>query len=44
MGYLQEIGVDPEGLDCLAVMEIVKAPTLGEFEREGFVKGWAALK
>lgn len=43
MKYLQDIDVDPEGLDCLAVMEIVKAPSIGEFQREGFVTGWSAL-
>ncbi|KAL1654209.1 Scaffold-type E3 ligase [Didymella pomorum] len=40
MGYLQELGVDPEGVDCFAASEIVQSPTLGEITREGFVNGW----
>lgn len=44
MAYMGDIGVNVENLDCLAVMEIVKAPSMSEIEREGFVKGWAALQ
>ena len=44
MAYLEEIGVDPEGMDCLVVFEIVHAPAMGEMSREGFVDGWTALK
>lgn len=44
MKYLPDIGVDIEGLDALAAMEVVQAPAMGEMSREGFVDGWAALK
>lgn len=43
MKYLADIGVDIEGLESLAALEIVQAPAMGEMSREGFVKGWSAL-
>ncbi|RAR07218.1 DNA polymerase alpha 70 kDa subunit [Stemphylium lycopersici] len=39
--YFQHIDVNPEGLEALAALEIVQAPTMGEMSREGFVKGWS---
>ena len=40
MTYLQQLDVDLEGMDSLAVLEIIQAPTMGEITREGFVNGW----
>ena len=40
MSYLQHLEVDLEGMDSLAVLEIIQAPTMGEITREGFVSGW----
>lgn len=40
MKYLQDIDVDLEGLESLAALEIVQAPTMGEIARDGFVNGW----
>ena len=40
MKYFQEIDVDVEGLESLAVLEVIQAPTMGEMSREGFVNGW----
>lgn len=44
MKYFQEIGVDVEGLESLAALEIVQAPTMGEMTRDGFVSGWQERK
>ncbi|KAF2438333.1 DUF298-domain-containing protein [Karstenula rhodostoma CBS 690.94] len=43
MGYFEKLGVDLEGMDALAVMEVIQAPTMGEMSREGFVEGWSSL-
>ncbi|KAJ4362524.1 Scaffold-type E3 ligase [Neocucurbitaria cava] len=40
MKYLQDADVDVEGLESLAALEVVQAPTMGEMSREGFVNGW----
>lgn len=40
MSYLQQLDVDLEGMESLAALEIVQAPTMGEISREGFVNGW----
>ncbi|CAO2655390.1 Nn.00g104540.m01.CDS01 [Neocucurbitaria sp. VM-36] len=40
MKYFQETDVDVEGLESLAALEVVQAPTMGEMSREGFVNGW----
>jgi hypothetical protein len=44
MGYFEQLGVDIEGMEALAVMELIQAPTMGEISREGFVEGWSSLK
>lgn len=44
MKYFQEIDVDVEGLESLAALELVQAPTMGEMSREGFVNGWQERK
>ncbi|KAF2873863.1 Cullin binding-domain-containing protein [Massariosphaeria phaeospora] len=43
MRYLSDAKVDLEGLETLAVLEIIQAPTMGEVTREGFVDGWSIL-
>ncbi|KAH6642024.1 Cullin binding-domain-containing protein [Boeremia exigua] len=40
MSYLQQLEVDLEGMDSLAALEIIQAPTMGEITRDGFVNGW----
>ncbi|KAF1355909.1 DUF298-domain-containing protein [Lizonia empirigonia] len=40
MNYLPQLDVDLEGMDSLAALEIIQAPTMGEISREGFVNGW----
>ena len=42
--FMTDLEVDLEGMDALAVMEIIQAPTMGEMDRKGFVDGWAAIK
>ena len=44
MKYFQDVDVDVEGLESLAALEIVQAPTMGEMSREGFVNGWQERK
>jgi hypothetical protein len=44
MSYFEKLGVDIEGMEALAVMELIQAPTMGEIGREGFVEGWASVK
>jgi hypothetical protein len=44
MKYIEKLGVNPEGLEVLAVLETIQAPTMGEMSREGFVEGWLAVK
>ncbi|KAL2357596.1 Cullin binding-domain-containing protein [Cryomyces antarcticus] len=43
MKFFGDIGVDLEGISMLIASEIVQSPSMGEMEREGFVKGWTAL-
>ncbi|KAF2736561.1 DUF298-domain-containing protein [Polyplosphaeria fusca] len=38
--YLGDIDVDLEGLEFLAVSELVQTPAMGEMTRDGFVEGW----
>ncbi|XPS69892.1 Scaffold-type E3 ligase [Ascochyta lentis] len=40
MSYLPQLEVDLEGMESLAALEIIQAPTMGEISREGFVNGW----
>lgn len=40
MQYFGDTDVNVEGLESLAVLELVQAPTMGEMSREGFIKGW----
>jgi DCN1-like protein 1/2 len=44
MAYIEKVGVDPEDLEVLALLETIQAPTMGEMSRKGFVDGWLAVK
>lgn len=41
MKYLETIGVNLEDASMFIVLEIVKAETIGEIKKDGFVSGWA---
>lgn len=43
MAYFEKLGVDVEGLEVLAVLEVIQAPTMGEISRDGFVDGWSTI-
>ncbi|RAH42202.1 defective in cullin neddylation 1 family protein [Aspergillus brunneoviolaceus CBS 621.78] len=43
MRFLGDISVQLDEVTCLAIAELVKSPTMGEFTREGFLHGWRAL-
>lgn len=42
MKYLQDIDIGLEEPTILVIAELLQAPTMGEFAREGFVDGWKA--
>ncbi|CAI7568918.1 unnamed protein product [Penicillium bialowiezense] len=44
MEFLGDIGVQLDEVACLAVAEIVKSPSMGEFTRQGFVNGWCGVR
>jgi hypothetical protein len=44
MAYIEKVGVNPEDLEVLALLETIQAPTMGEMSRKGFVDGWLAVK
>lgn len=44
MAFVQALGLDLEELAVLALCEALKAPTMGEFSRAGFVEGWKNMK
>lgn len=44
MNYLQTISVGLEEPTVIVIAEMLKAPTMGEFARDGFVSGWRALR
>lgn len=44
MAYVQALGLDLEEPAVLALCEALKAPTMGEFSRTGFVEGWKNMK
>lgn len=44
MDFLGDIGVQLDEVACLAVAEIVKSPSMGEFTRQGFVNGWCGVR
>ncbi|KAK7756266.1 Scaffold-type E3 ligase [Diatrype stigma] len=42
MNYLQNLGANLEDASFFIILEIVRAPSIGEISREGFVEGWKA--
>ncbi|CAK7266445.1 Scaffold-type E3 ligase [Sporothrix epigloea] len=42
MKYLTSLGLNPESGEIFVALELVRAPTLGEITRKGFVDGWKA--
>ncbi|PGH23773.1 hypothetical protein AJ80_02203 [Polytolypa hystricis UAMH7299] len=40
MRYLADIHVKLDEVVCLAIAELLRSPSMGEFTREGFVDGW----
>jgi DCN1-like protein 1/2 len=43
MSFLQAIDVGLEEPTVLVIAELLKAPTMGEFSREGFLAGWSSI-
>ncbi|KAK0671284.1 Cullin binding-domain-containing protein [Cercophora samala] len=43
MRYLKAVGADPENYSLLVVCEIVRAQTIGEIAKQGFVEGWSEV-
>lgn len=41
MNYLKDISVSVEDVGMLIISELVGSTTLGEMNRDGFVKGWS---
>lgn len=44
MRYLGDINVELDEVTCLAIAELLKSPTMGEFTREGFLNGWRSVQ
>ena len=44
MKYFGDINVKLDEVVCLAVAEMLKSPSMGEFKREDFVNGWKLVK
>lgn len=40
MKFLEEIQVRLDEVVCLAIAELLKSPSMGEFTRQEFVDGW----
>ncbi|CAG7935262.1 unnamed protein product [Penicillium salamii] len=43
MDFLGDIGVQLDEVTCLAIAELLKSPSMGEFTRNEFKRGWAIL-
>lgn len=43
MAYIELLGANPENYGMFVVIDIVKAETMGEITRTGFVEGWAQV-
>ncbi|KAF9892420.1 Scaffold-type E3 ligase [Aspergillus nanangensis] len=43
MRYLGDIKVELDEVTCLAITELLKSPSMGEFSREGFLAGWRTI-
>lgn len=44
MRYMADLQVDLDDVATLAIAEALSSPTMGEFNREGFVQGWKSSK
>lgn len=44
MKFLGDIQVQLDEVACLAIFEMCKCPSMGEFSREGFVEGWKSTQ
>lgn len=44
MDFLGDIGVQLDEVTCLAIAELLKSPSMGEFTREGFLRGWIGVQ
>lgn len=44
MRYLADINVELDEVACLAIAELLKSPSMGEFNREGFLEGWKSVQ
>ena len=44
MRYMADLQVDLDDVATLTIAEALSSPTMGEFDREGFVQGWRALR
>ena len=44
MRYMADLQVELDDVATLAIAEALSAPTMGEFNREGFVQGWKSSK
>ncbi|KAI2039172.1 Scaffold-type E3 ligase [Ophidiomyces ophidiicola] len=43
MKYLADIKVNLDEVACLAISELLRSPSMGEFTRQGFIDGWKDL-
>ncbi|GAA6018041.1 hypothetical protein JCM11491_000046 [Sporobolomyces phaffii] len=44
MQYCQDVGVDPELAEMLALAQFTNAPTMGKFSRANWIKSWAQVQ
>jgi DCN1-like protein 1/2 len=44
MDFLRDINVELDEVACLGIAEQLKSPSMGEFTREGFVRGWVDVR
>lgn len=43
MRYLSDIKVELDEVSCIAICELLKSPTMGQFTRENFLTGWRSV-
>ena len=44
MAYLQNLGASLEDVSFFILLDVVRAPSIGEITRQGFVDGWKATR
>lgn len=42
--FFEDIGVQLDEIACIAIAELCRCPSMGEFTRQGFVSGWRSVK